>query len=122
MGEQTGIQILICQGTGGISAGAKKVELGRTTYDFVQPEEVAQIVDEHIVKRTPMEKRKAKPYYNTFVDSQMRVVMTGCGQIDPESLEAYLAEEGFKAIEKCVKDMKPAEVVEEVKKSGLRGR
>ncbi|AJE04544.1 NADH-quinone oxidoreductase subunit NuoF [Geobacter pickeringii] len=165
MGEQAGIQILICQGTGGISAGAKKVEaefkkvleekgvsavvgkrcdvvktgcrglcandvlvdivdpeLGRTTYDFVTPEEVALIVDEHIVKRTPLEKRKAKPYYNTFVDSQMRVVMSGCGQIDPEKLEAYLAEDGFKAIEKCVKTMKPADVIEEVKKSGLRGR
>ena len=123
MGENAGIKILICQGTGGISAGAKKVEeqfikiiqekgvqatvgkrcdviktgcrglcandvlvdivdpeLGRVTYDFVLPEEVEKIVDEHIVNRTPLEKRKAKPYYNTFVDQQMRVVMTGCGQ------------------------------------------
>lgn len=163
MGEA--IKILICQGTGGVSAGAKKVEaeftriinekgvnavvgkrcdiiktgcrglcandvlvdiidaeLGRVTYDFVLPEEVEKIVDEHIVNRTPLEKRKAKPYYNTFVDAQMRVVMTGCGQIDPESLDAYLAEDGFKAIEKCVKEMNPASVIEEVKKSGLRGR
>ncbi|NJD92182.1 MAG: NADH-quinone oxidoreductase subunit F, partial [Geobacter sp.] len=163
MGEA--IKILICQGTGGISAGAKKVEaefvrvitekgvnatvgkrcdviktgcrglcandvlvdvitpeLGRVTYDFVLPEEVEKIVDEHIVAQTILEKRKAKPYYNTFVDQQMRVVMTGCGQIDPDSLEAYLEEDGFKAIEKCVKSMKPAEVIDEVKKSGLRGR
>jgi NADH-quinone oxidoreductase subunit F len=163
MGEA--IKILICQGTGGISAGAKKVEAeftrvlkekgvdavvgkrcdviktgcrglcandvlvdiitpeqGRVTYDFVLPEEVEKIVDEHIVNKEILEKRKAKPYYNTFVDQQMRVVMTGCGQIDPDSLEAYLEEDGFKAIEKCVKSMKPAEVIEEVKKSGLRGR
>jgi len=163
MGEA--IKILICQGTGGISAGAKKVEAefrrvlqekgvdavvgkrcevihtgcrglcandvlvdiitdeqGRVTYDFVQPEEVEQIVNEHIVAKTVMEKRKAKPYYNTFVDAQMRVVMSGCGQINPESLEAFLEEDGFKAIEKCIKTMKPEEVIEEVKKSGLRGR
>lgn len=163
MGEA--IKILICQGTGGVSAGAKKVEaeflrvigekgvdatvgkrcdviktgcrglcandvlvdiidpeLGRVTYDFVLPEEVEKIVDEHIVNRTPLEKRKAKPYYNTFVDQQLRVVMTGCGQIDPESLDAYLEEDGFKAIEKCVKEMTPASVIDEVKKSGLRGR
>jgi len=163
MGEA--IKILICQGTGGVSAGAKKVEAefervlrekgvdatvgkrcdviktgcrglcandvlvdiitpeqGRVTYDFVLPEEVEKIVDEHIVNKTVMEKRKAKPYYNTFVDAQMRVVMSGCGQIDPESLDAYLEEDGFKAIEKCVKTMKPEEVIEEVKKSGLRGR
>jgi NADH-quinone oxidoreductase subunit F len=163
MGEA--IKILICQGTGGISAGAKKVEAefrrvlqekgvdavvgkrcevihtgcrglcandvlvdiitdeqGRVTYDFVQPEEVEQIVNEHIVAKTTLEKRKAKPYYNTFVDAQMRVVMTGCGQINPDSIEAFKEEDGFKAIEKCINTMKPEEVIEEVKKSGLRGR
>src|SRR5665647_2382912 len=165
MGDNSGIQILICQGTGGISAGAKGVEaefhrviaeqgivatigkrcdviktgcrglcandvlvdiitpeLGRVTYDFVVPADVAAILDEHIVAQVPIEKKKAKAYYDTFVDQQMRVVMTGCGQIDPESLDAYLEEDGFKAIAKCVKSMKPSEVIDEVKKSGLRGR
>ena len=158
------IKILICQGTGGISAGAKKVEAefsrilaekginatvgkrcdivktgcrglcandvlvdivdesGCTTYDFVQPEEVAKLIDEHIIDGVPVEKPKAKPYYNQFVDAQSRIVMSGCGQIDAESLQAYLDHDGFKAIEKCVKTMTAAEVVEEVKKSGLRGR
>ncbi len=165
MSENAGIKILICQGTGGVSMGAKEVEAafvkhlaekglsavvgkrcdviktgcrglcandvlvdiitpeqGRVTYDFVKPEEVEQIIDEHIVNQTVMEKRKAKPYYNQFVDAQMRVVMTGCGQIDPDSIDAYKEEDGFKAIEKCIKSMKPEEVIEEVKKSGLRGR
>jgi NADH-quinone oxidoreductase subunit F len=165
MSENAGIKILICQGTGGVSMGAKEVEAafvkhlaekglsavvgkrcdviktgcrglcandvlvdiitpeqGRVTYDFVKPEEVEQIINEHIVNQTVMEKRKAKPYYNQFVDAQMRVVMTGCGQIDPDSIDAYKDEDGFKAIEKCIKSMKPEEVIEEVKKSGLRGR
>lgn len=165
MSENEAIKILICQGTGGISMGAKEVEAafvkhlaekglsavvgkrcdviktgcrglcandvlvdiitpdqGRITYDFVKPEEVEKIIDEHIVNKTIMEKRKAKPYYNQFVDAQMRVVMTGCGQIDPDSIDAYKEEDGFKAIEKCVTSMKPEEVIEEVKKSGLRGR
>lgn len=165
MSENEAIKILICQGTGGVSMGAKEVEAafvkllaekgvsavvgkrcdviktgcrglcandvlvdvitpdqGRVTYDFVKPEEVEKIIDEHIVNKTVMEKRKAKPYYNQFVDAQMRVVMTGCGQIDPDSIDAYMEEDGFKAIEKCVKSMKPEDVIEEVKKSGLRGR
>lgn len=167
MGENSGIQILICQGTGGISAGAKGVEAefhrviaeqgltatigkrcdviktgcrglcandvlvdiitpeqGRVTYDFVLPEEVESIVKEHIIASTTMEKRKAKPYYNTFLERQMRVVMGNCGEIDPDSLDAYLGGEskGFQAIEKCVKSMKQDEVIDEVKKSGLRGR
>ena len=165
MSENEAIKILICQGTGGVSMGAKEVEAafikhlaekglnavvgkrcdviktgcrglcandvlvdiitpeqGRVTYDFVKPEEVEQIIDEHIVNKTVMEKRKAKPYYNQFVDAQMRIVMTGCGQIDPDSIDAYKEEDGFKAIEKCIQTMKPEEVIEEVKKSGLRGR
>jgi NADH-quinone oxidoreductase subunit F len=165
MSENEAIKILICQGTGGVSMGAKEVEAafvkhlaekglnavvgkrcdviktgcrglcandvlvdiitpeqGRVTYDFVKPEEVEQIIEEHIVNKTVMEKRKAKPYYNQFVDAQMRVVMTGCGQIDPDSIDAYKDEDGFKAIEKCIQSMKPEEVIEEVKKSGLRGR
>lgn len=165
MSENEAIKILICQGTGGVSMGAKEVEAafvkhlaekgvsavvgkrcdviktgcrglcandvlvdiitpdqGRVTYDFVKPEEVEKIIDEHIVNKTVMEKRKAKPYYNQFVDAQMRVVMTGCGQIDPDSIDAYKEEDGFKAIEKCLKTMKPEDVIEEVKKSGLRGR
>ena len=165
MSENATIKILICQGTGGVSMGAKEVEAeflrviaekgvdatvgkrcdviktgcrglcandvlvdiiteeqGRVTYDFVTAEEVEKIVDEHIVNKTTLEKRKAKPYYNTFVDQQMRVVMTGCGQINPESLDAYLAEDGFKAVEQCVKQMTPATVIDEMKKSGLRGR
>ena len=97
-------------------------EQGRVTYDFVKPEEVEKIIDEHIVNKATIEKRKAKPYYNQFVDAQMRVVMTGCGQIDPDSIDAYKNEDGFKAIEKSVKSMKPEEVIDEVKKSGLRGR
>ena len=97
-------------------------EQGRVTYDFVKPEEVEKIIDEHIVNKATIEKRKAKPYYNQFVDAQMRVVMTGCGQIDPDSIDAYKAEDGFVAIEKCVKSMKPEDVIDEVKKSGLRGR
>jgi len=165
MSENAAIKILICQGTGGVSMGAKEVEAefvrviaekgvdatvgkrcdviktgcrglcandvlvdiitedqGRITYDFVKPEEVENIVIEHIVNKTVLEKRKAKPYYNTFVDQQMRVVMTGCGQINPESLDAYLEEDGFKAVQQCVKQMTPASVIDEVKKSGLRGR
>ncbi|MDD2309175.1 MAG: NADH-quinone oxidoreductase subunit NuoF [Desulfuromonadaceae bacterium] len=167
MSDNTAIQILICQGTGGISAGAKGVEAefnrviaeqglnatigkrcdviktgcrglcandvlvdivtpeqGRVTYDFVLPEEVERIVKEHIMASTTIEKRKAKPYYNTFLEKQMRVVMGNCGEIDPDSLDAYLDEPsiGFQALEKCVKTMKPEDVIEEIKKSGLRGR
>ncbi|AJF05396.1 NADH-quinone oxidoreductase subunit NuoF [Geoalkalibacter subterraneus] len=91
------------------------------TYDFVKPELVTQIVEEHILKGEVVAKKKAGPYYNKFLEKQMRVVFSRCGTIDAESLDDFLAHEGFTGIKKAVK-MKPQEVIDEVKKSGLRGR
>jgi len=91
------------------------------TYDFVKPELVSQIVEEHILKGEVIEKKKAGPYYNKFLEKQMRVVFSRCGTIDAESLDDFLAHEGFTGIKKAVK-MKPQEVIDEVKKAGLRGR
>ncbi|MCX5777105.1 MAG: NADH-quinone oxidoreductase subunit NuoF [Candidatus Firestonebacteria bacterium] len=53
---------------------------------------------------------------------QLRAVLKNCGYIDPESLEDYIAAGGYKALVKVLTEMKPEAVVEELKKSGLRGR
>ena len=51
-----------------------------------------------------------------------QVVLRNCGKINPENIDEYLAVDGYKAIEKVLKTMKPEEVIEEIKISGLRGR
>jgi len=56
------------------------------------------------------------------VVQQYRIVLRNCGLIDPEKLEDYVARDGYAALAKCVLEMKPADVVDEIKKSGLRGR
>jgi NADH-quinone oxidoreductase subunit F len=91
------------------------------TYDFVTTDLVPQIVEEHLLKGEVVEKKKAGPYYAKFLEKQQRVVLSNCGHIDAESLDAYLEKDGFEAIKKAVK-MAPAEVIDEVKRSGLRGR
>ena len=53
---------------------------------------------------------------------QQRVVLRNCGIINPEDIEDYIAVDGYKAIEKVLGSMKPEEVIEEIKISGLRGR
>ncbi len=53
---------------------------------------------------------------------QKRVALRNCGIIDPENLDEYIASGGYKAIERCIKELTPDEVIEEVKISGLRGR
>ncbi|MFA7158990.1 MAG: NADH-ubiquinone oxidoreductase-F iron-sulfur binding region domain-containing protein [Kiritimatiellia bacterium] len=53
---------------------------------------------------------------------QMRIVLRNCGVIDPESIEDYFSVEGYQGLGKCLFEHSPEKVIEEVKKSGLRGR
>jgi NADH:ubiquinone oxidoreductase subunit F (NADH-binding) len=53
---------------------------------------------------------------------QMRIVLKNCGVIDPENIDDYIAQDGYEALRKVLKGMKPEAVIEEMKKSGLRGR
>lgn len=57
-----------------------------------------------------------------FYAGQNRIVLGGCGTINPEDIRNYFAVDGYKALAKCLTEMTPEDVVEEVKKSGLRGR
>ena len=60
----------------------------------------------------------AVPSYN----KQKRIVLRNCGVINPENLEEYVARDGYKALEKVLFEMTPETVIDELKKSGLRGR
>jgi NADH-quinone oxidoreductase subunit F len=91
------------------------------TYDFVTAEMVPQIVEEHIAGGVPVEKKVAGAYYPKFLEKQQRIIFSRCGTIDAESYDDFIAHKGFTGIRRAV-TMKPEEVIEEVKKSGLRGR
>jgi NADH-quinone oxidoreductase subunit F len=91
------------------------------TYDFVTPELVPQIVGEHVLANEPVAKKVAGPYYAKFLEKQMRVIFSRCGTINAESIEDFIAHKGFTGIQKAV-TMTPDQVVDEVKRSGLRGR
>jgi len=91
------------------------------TYDFVTPELVPQIVEEHVLANEPVEKKKAGPYYHKFLEKQQRIIFSRCGTVNAESLDDFLGHRGFTGIKKAV-TMTPAEVIDEVKRSGLRGR
>jgi NADH-quinone oxidoreductase subunit F len=91
------------------------------TYDFVTPELVPQIVTEHIVGNEPVAKKVAGDYYTQFLAKQQRIIFSRCGTVNAESIDDFIAHQGFTGIKKAV-TMKPAEVIDEVKRSGLRGR
>jgi len=101
-------------------------------YCRVTPEDVPEIVEEHLYKGrivqrllyTVPEDMEKVPYYKDipFYSKQHRIVLSNCGYIDPEKIEEYIARDGYMALGKALLEMTPEEVLEEVKKSGLRGR
>ncbi|MFA5514786.1 MAG: NADH-quinone oxidoreductase subunit NuoF [Desulfuromonadales bacterium] len=91
------------------------------TYDFVTAEMVPQIVEEHVLGAVPVAKKVAGPYYGKFLEKQKRIIFSRCGTINADSIEDFIAHKGFTGVRKAV-TMTPQEVVEEVKRSGLRGR
>lgn len=96
-------------------------ELGRVTYECIKPENVPEIVEKHLLKGEPLKKLQARKDYEQFFSSQMRIVLSNCGEIDPENIDDYIVNGGYKALKKIL-DMAPEKVIEEIKKSGLRGR
>ena len=93
-----------------------------TRYVKVQPDKVDRIVTEHLMGGTPVEEFSISAEDKEFIGKQKRVVLRNCGKINPEKIEEYIAEGGYKATEKVVTSMTQDEVIEEIKVSGLRGR
>ncbi|OHD25149.1 MAG: NADH dehydrogenase [Spirochaetes bacterium GWD1_27_9] len=101
-------------------------------YVEVKPEDAKEIVEEHIVKGNKIDrllyeeplvkKRVAKHSEMSFYKKQMRIALRNCGLINPENIEEYIATEGYQALGKCLTQLKPEDVIEIIKKSGLRGR
>jgi NADH:ubiquinone oxidoreductase subunit F (NADH-binding)/(2Fe-2S) ferredoxin/Pyruvate/2-oxoacid:ferredoxin oxidoreductase delta subunit len=94
----------------------------KTTYENVKPGKVAQIIDEHIIGNEPVIEWVAKEDYARFNNKQHKVVLSDCGEINPEDIEAYLARGGYEGLRKVLTTMSPEEVVAIIKDSGLRGR
>jgi len=107
------------------------IEPQQTLYTQVTLEDIPEIVAqnfkegklvERLLYTDPLTKKQATTYANAnFFAKQVRVVLKNCGFIDPERIEEYVENGGYKGLAKALK-MSPDEVVEEVKKSGLRGR
>ncbi len=102
------------------------------TYANVKPEDVKEIVEEHllkgrIVKRLLLGDTEAQDVARSlenvgFFSRQLRIALRNCGVINPEVIDEYIARDGYAALGKVLTKMKPQDVIAEMKKSGLRGR
>ena len=102
-----------------------------TFYAKVKPEDCEEIIQTHIIEDRRVERLLCKDIDGKLVEKldelefykkQERIVLKNCGAIDPENIDDYLAVDGYKALEKALKEMTPEQVIDEVTKSGLRGR
>ena len=109
-----------------------KILPDNTFYTQVVPEDAAEIVAEHIVKGRKVnrllyvdpetESHVSDSKNMEFYKKQMRIALRNCGFIDPENIDEYIGRDGYAALAKCITEMTPAEVIQEVLDSGLRGR
>ena len=100
-------------------------------YTHVQSEDVPEIVASHLRDDKSVERLfyhdpvtgKAIAHYSeiNFYKKQQRVILRNCGHINPEKIEHYIARGGYRALSKAL-SITPEQVIEEIKKSGLRGR
>lgn len=103
-----------------------------TFYVSVTPEDATEIIEEHVVKGRQIKRLLysdpetdetiADSKHMGFYKKQIRIALRNCGFIDPENIEEYIARDGYLALAKCLSEMTPQQVIEMMKKSGLRGR
>ena len=109
-----------------------KILPDNTFYVEVKPENVEEIIAEHIIKgrrvehllyTDPKSKEQEKDSKHIgFYKKQLRIALRNCGFIDPENIDEYIARDGYEALSKVLEKADPASTIDTVKKSGLRGR
>ena len=128
-------RVVVCDtGCLGPCSGGPVVVMGRdkTMYTNVSSLDAAEIVTRHVVKGEVVERLCWREQDGTtpvpvltdidFFKRQTKIVLRNCGAIDPESLDDALGAGGYGSLAKALASMTPEDVIEEMKKSGLRGR
>lgn len=109
-----------------------KVIPDNTFYVHVSPDDAGEIVTEHVLAGRRVERLLyVDPGTNRAVNDsahiefyrkQMRIALRNCGLVDPERIEEYIARDGYKPLEHALTDGSPEEIIDKLKRSGLRGR
>lgn len=106
----------------------------KTFYCHVKPEDVERIVSEHLYKGRPVTELELSEedletkelIYDIdrikFYEKQNRIALRNCGKINPEDIQEYIAVRGYEALGTALTEMKPQDVIDTIKASGLRGR
>ena len=103
-----------------------------TFYVQVKPEDAEAIIERHIMAGEVVQdllftnpktgEKQEKQHDMDFYKKQIRIALRNCGEIDPERIDDYIAQDGYAALGKVLTEMSPEQVIDEIKQSGLRGR
>ncbi|MBF8983356.1 NADH-quinone oxidoreductase subunit NuoF [Lutibacter sp. B2] len=103
-----------------------------TFYSHIKVEDISRITEEHLLKGIIVKDLLYKDVIHEdqilpideidFYKKQKRIALKNCGAINPENIEEYIAYDGYKALGKVLTEMTPEDVINTIKKSGLRGR
>lgn len=109
-----------------------KIMPDNTFYTQVTPKDAKVIVEEHLIKGRKVNRllythpetkeAVADSKHMDFYKKQLRIALRNCGFIDPENIEEYIARDGYEALARSLNELTPEQVIEIMKKSGLRGR
>ena len=109
-----------------------KIMPDNTFYTQVSPADAREIVEEHLIKGRKVNRllyvdpenkeHISDSKHMGFYKKQLRIALRNCGFIDPENIDEYISRDGYEALAKCLTEMTPQQVIEAMKKSGLRGR
>ncbi|MBO7523289.1 MAG: NAD(P)H-dependent oxidoreductase subunit E, partial [Bacteroidales bacterium] len=109
-----------------------KILPDNTFYVKVKPEDVEEIIAEHLIKGRKVnrllytdpktQEQKSDSKHMGFYKKQLRIALRNCGFINPENIDEYIARDGYSAIAKVLEQNDPQATIDLIKKSGLRGR
>ncbi|QQS34760.1 MAG: NADH-quinone oxidoreductase subunit NuoF [Ignavibacteriales bacterium] len=95
-------------------------------YSKVTVDKVGRIINEHIINNQPVKdwiiKSKDHCTEESFLKNQTRIVLRNCGIINPASIDEYISKDGYRSIQKVLKEYSPENVIDIIIKAGLRGR
>jgi NADH-quinone oxidoreductase subunit F len=127
------IQIIVTGCNGFCAQGpVMVVQPDNIFYQKLTPEDIPELVEEHFLKGRPVERLFYKEPASAetiptldeipFFSKQVLRVLRNKGLVDPESIDEYIAQDGYLGAAKALQDMTPAEIIQEIKTSGIRGR
>ncbi|HPE87464.1 MAG: NADH-quinone oxidoreductase subunit NuoF [Bacteroidia bacterium] len=109
-----------------------KILPDNTFYTQVKPDDAKEIIEEHIIKGRKVtrllytdpetKKHVSDSKHMGFYQKQIRIALRNCGFLDPENIEESISRDAYQALGKALTEMNPQQVIDEIKKSGLRGR